>query len=657
VLSNPRLLLLATGAAWLAGLAASGQRYPGLSRAWLLPAAMGFILSLVAGRLLAAAARRLAAPRPSQAALVALAPLWLVWPGMLALLVSSEVNHFFANWPRLRAAAVWLLVALCAFSTTVALLRWLERRHRALSGLGHRLPPGTLAAAGCFALYLASAGGHLYTPDEWTIYAVSAGLATHGRPAAFADEPYPLHVLGRVTPPAGSAAVGPQDGYVYTKYGVLPSLLAAPLVAIARVTGPGPELSVPAFPYENRALPLVPILFNPVLSGAASLLLFQAARALGYGSRAALLAAIAFATCSLAWPYSKTLLNMTLAATGLIASFTCLLRAKNAGHSRSRRWLILGGLAAGIAAVTRYECLLFALPLLALILAPLRLVGGQRNPWPALRNLIWFAVGLGIVGLPFGLAVNFLRTGSLLDPGYGPEGTLAGVLTKPWYGWYGLLLSPGCGLLPHTPLMMMGVVALIWMWEDAPGAALAAGSIALLSFAYYGSLSTTWCAFATWGPRYLLVVAPFTALPLAALFNKVTRWRNPILWVVFGGVALWSAGTNLLAVLVDFNRGWQDHWALGATYLGTTWIPYFSGITSHFRLLREWLMDGSGGIDLYFWYLHPVFGPLVVSLLLLACVASWTAAWLGSGEASIEEMKAGAANWLPPPEATASADC
>ncbi|MGH2369312.1 MAG: hypothetical protein ACRDI2_14050, partial [Chloroflexota bacterium] len=512
------------------------------------------------------------------------------------------------------------------------------------------------------------------------IYAAAAGLVNHGVPAAYADEPYPLHLLGVIRSPSEQAEQMADQAVqrAYSKYGVVPSILAAPFYAVARVTGPGPQLPAQAFPYENRALPLVPLLLNPLLAAATAALLFQVARALGYRRHGALVATLAFACGSLAWPYSKTLLNMTPAGLFLLASFWCVLRtvrgmageaphpdvapastgvvpsqvanttrepaeavanvppsrAGRAGEGAPRRGpgpgrglgLLSAGAFAGLAIATRYEALLFAAPIAAWCGWPGRegLLAGR-----SLRRLARFTAGLAAVAVPLVLGLNLLRTGSPFDAGYGGEGTLASLAAKPWYGWFGILLSPGCGLVPHTPLMALGIVALAWFWEDARGPALVSGAVVLLAIAYYGSLTTTWCAFATWGPRYFVAVAPFMALPLAALWQRLAgAGRNPFVWLFGGGLLLWSAGTNLLAVLIDFNRGWQDHWAQGVTYLETSWVPFFSGITSHFRLFREWLLDGRGGLDLYLLYAAGPLGPVLVWCLIAAGVALLASVWI-----------------------------
>jgi hypothetical protein len=328
------LALPALGFGWLAGAVATGLRYPGLSLAWLVPAALAGALTLLGVAAFARLARWAGVAHPWRVAAAAAAPLWLAWGIVLSLLLSDGANHYFANWVRLRSAAVVVLLALQAASAGLATLSLLETRSGAVSRLAQRTGIPALVFAGTLAVLLASAGGHLYTPDEWTIYGAAAGLVTHGVPAAYADEPYPLHLLGGLASPAerARAAADPLGTLrrVFPKYGILPSILAAPAYAIARVAGPGPDLPKVPFPFENRALPLVPVLVNPLLTAATAALLYQVAIALRYTRRAALVAAGGYLFGSLAWPYSKTLLNMTPAGLALLAAFWCVLRARAA---------------------------------------------------------------------------------------------------------------------------------------------------------------------------------------------------------------------------------------------------------------------------------------------------------------------------------------
>jgi hypothetical protein len=276
---------------------------------------------------------------------------------------------------------------------------------------------------------------------------------------------------------------------------------------------------------------------------------------------------------------------------------------------------------------------LFTAPLFAWMVAR----GGRA------REIAAFGAGFTVAAGPLVLLMNLLKTGSILDAGYGAEGTSGLVGDDPWYGLFGILLSPGCGMVPHTPLLLLGLICLLWLWEDTPGVALVCGAMGLLAIGYYGVGVTTWCAYATWGPRYLLIASPFLCLPLASLWARLRMvGRNPFAWLIVGGAFFWSALTNALAVLIDFNRGWQDHWGHGVTYLETAWLPFFSNITSHFRLFREWLLDDQGGLDLYFAYAAPGAGWAFTVLLLLVSVTCALAAWELAGQCDRASLSASA---------------
>jgi hypothetical protein len=614
------IAIASTGVGWLVAASVTGHRYPGLSFAWLVPFLLGAVAPLAMATVAYVLSRKAGEPRPLDAARTVVTPLLVAWLVIGLLLVSTQANHYFANWPRLRGATLGGLGAIAGVTLCLQWVCLLERRYGAVTAAVQRVGVSRTVFAGTLVALVAVGGGHLYTPDEWTIYAAAVGLVHHGVPVAFADEPYPLHHLTGPIPPAERLPDGTYT-YAYSKYGIVPTLLTAPLYALARWTGPGPQLPADAFPYGNQALPLVPLLFGPLITAATVALLCRTVLDLGYSRRTALLTAASLGFASLALPYSKTLMNMPLAAGLLLASFWCVVRSEAVhGGPSERKWGVAAGLLAGLAVATRYEALLFVLPIGAFVV---------RSSRPA---ALTFAGGFLLTSVPFVLGVNLWRSADIFDFGYRGEGTLSSLAEKPWYGLFGILLSPGCGLVTHTPLMALGLVALAWFWDDAPRPALTAGAIALLAIAYYGSL-TTWCGFTAWGPRYLVTVGPFMALPLAALIQRLrAAGVNPFAWLMLGGLALWGLGTNLMAVLVDFNRGWQDHWAFGLTYLEVTWLPFFSGITSHLRLLREWLLDGRGGVDLYLAYAFGGAGWVLVVGLLWAGLTAWAAAWLASGD-------------------------
>jgi len=503
-------------------------------------------------------------------------------------------------------------------------------------------------------------------------------------------------------------------------------LAITPFQAVARLLGaPGPRIAGEG-PLARRAPDLVTLGFGPFLGALTVMVTYLMAGSLGYRGAASLLPAMAVATASLVWPYSRTLLNMALPAVltgaalavigylrGVSASPTPLIArhfavgfdqgnsepiplptatppdvsALRSGFSEGRMAALAGALL-GLAGAARYEYLVLGLPLWAL----LAWVVFQRSGLAGGAFLGGLAVVAGsATALPLTLGYNLLRTGHALDFGYGGEGFLSSLLAKPWYGWFGLLFSPGCGVAVHAPMMFVGLAGLVWLWEDAPDTAVAVAAMVGLACLYYGSLETTWCAQTTWGPRYLVGVAPLAYLPIAAIVKRMGRAKqgvihphpnapdenalrlgamglarhinqagfvrnehinqggdvvgwgeseargkegmggNPFAWLAIGLPWALNFVANALAIVVDFSRGWQDHWSLGATYLATTWVPYFSGITAHVRLARLWLHGGDASLDIHWLRASDgtpaISGALIMAGLLVVSVTAWAAAW------------------------------
>ena len=762
-------LLAAVLSGWFGGSVATGQRGMGASFAWLVPVIIvgaGGGFAVVAVRWLRqrrdtrpdglvtvfpGSGAAIGSPRPSR-----LMDGHVAFPflevGAIALLlgslwVSDDLNHAWATLPRVRGVTA-LLAAIAVVSrlaiaavesetpspnasvatgagsvrpsgSSVTDVGVLRRRGNA----GDRATAPLLVLGGAFAFFVATASGELVTPDEWTAHGAAVGLVEHGRLAVFDGEPYPFTVVGIVRRPdhPGEEASG-----LMSKYPVLSSLAITPFQAVARLLGaPGPRIAGEG-PLARRAPDLVTLGFGPFLGALTVMVTYLMAGSLGYRGAASLLPAVAVATASLVWPYSRTLLNMALPAAltgaalavigylrGVSASPTPLVERRfAAGFERSNsepiplptatppdvyalrsgfsagRMAALAGALLGLAGAARYEYLVLALPLWAL----LAWVVFQRSGLAGGAFLGGLAVVAGsATALPLTLGYNLLRTGHALDFGYGGEGFLSSLLAKPWYGWFGLLFSPGCGAAVHAPMMFVGLVGLVWLWEDAPDTAVAVAAMVGLACLYYGSLETTWCAQTTWGPRYLVGVAPLAYLPIAAIVKRMGRAKqgdvhphpnapdvyalrfeamglekhinqagfvrnehinkggdgvgwgeseargkegmggNPFAWLAIGLPWALNFVANALAIVVDFSRGWQDHWSLGATYLATTWVPYFSGITAHVRLARLWLHGGDASLDIHWLRASDgtpaVSGALIMAGLLVVSVTAWAAAW------------------------------
>jgi len=614
-------------AGWLGGSTETGQRGIGLSFAWLVPAV---VAAVVAGTGLALA--RAGDPQKRSSA-IAFAPELVIAAFGISMLVgglwaSDALNHLWATSPRLRLAALAplaLVVVLPAGWRLGAMTFGRARRIGLIGSIG----------AGAMAFFVATASGRLVTPDEWTIFAAAVGLVEHGRPVAFDGEPYRFTLTGTVPPARPEAAEIP--AWAPGKFSLLPSLLIAPFYGVARLVGaPTPTDAAQAMP-GDRAPDLVTLLVGPICGAGAVVATALLTRAANVGVRASVVVALAAATGSLLWPYASTLMNLSITGGSLAVAVVATLRARQSGRLIDFASV---GFLLGIASSTRYEFMILSLPLW-LLFARVAWLSNRKKNWQsnsirlrefAFRQISAVGVWMMVCG-PLVFGWNFVRTGSIVDFGYGGEGFLSSVLDKPWYGWLGLFMSTGCGLFIHAPLVMVAFVSIAFLWDDDKDTAWVVAGFALISCFYYGSVSSTWCAQPAWGPRYMTSLMPVLFVPIGSLWARLSAigspWRrNPFAWLALG--VPWAANVvvNLLAVLVDFSRGWQDHWALGVTYQTAAWVPYFSGVTAHVRLLRAWLAGGEASIDVH-WLRGAAGTPTLVGAATMGVLLLIAAAFAG----------------------------
>jgi hypothetical protein len=571
-------------------------------------------------------AGRLARPVAAWYASATFTP-WLLLGALAALLYASDTAyHLFRTLPQ--AAGLTLVPASLPLLAQSALLGWCAARARAAWASRLRGAAPAVLGGALFLLYVATSGGHLYSPDERTVYATTVALVEHRSLAIRDREPYPLKELG-----LGTTRRISEDGtyYGYSKYGLTTALLAAPLYLAAKLAGVHPMPWSPRFPFPDHSLPPVTLVINQGATALSAALLFALARRAGYSPAAAAFAAGAYALGTIAWPFARTLFTLPLAGALLVLAAWALLRAAEPGSTRV--WYGLAGTAFGLAIATRYELALIATPAMFILW-----------PWPSWWRcsspagwhgrsaaLAAFTIPLAAIMACLVLWPNVLRTGSPWQVGYGGQQTFEAFSAKPYLGIFGLLFSPGFGLLVYAPPALAGLAALPALWHDCRRLGAAALWLSAASVLFYGAFDVWYGGF-TWGPRYLLTTLPWMCLPLAGLWDHARRNALGRIWL--GGIALGGVAVNVLAVLFDWNRGWLDHWTLNATLTQIMWQPSWSGVAAHLHVLRDWFFQGQGGID---WYLDAVAGaPAVLALL---CPAAALAGMLAGAYMTREDGK------------------
>jgi hypothetical protein len=355
-------------------------------------------------------------------------------------------------------------------------------------------------------VYLLLASLRIDSGDGETIYQVTCSFVA-GRGFAIpspASDAVVVDAFGEPIPPDELRGGGPYgawgvDRRYYAQYGVGQSLLVAPFYLLGRevyrLTGWGTE----GFVTRGAVM-----LLNPLALSLAGAVLYGLARRLGYRKGAAVSVALAVGLTTPLLVYSKTFFSEPLVALALLGAVLAAL----VGSERAVGAWINCGAALGAAVLIKPVVLVVAPVFLAF--AALR----KEGRWRAVASLAGpLALGLAGVG-----CYNLARFGSPLDTGY----RTAAWNVPLWEGLFGLLLSPGKGLLWYCPLVVLGLAGFVPLARRKAQVVVFLGSVAVLYLLVH-SIYNHWHGSGSWGPRLILPIAPLLLLPAAEWFQRPPR--------------------------------------------------------------------------------------------------------------------------------------
>lgn len=322
------------------------------------------------------------------------------------------------------------------------------------------------------------------------------------------------------------------NGNWYPKYGVLNTLIYAPILWLEKVTTASLVIDSPeCLLYLN--------LFNLVLSGATAFYLILLGRRYTESKAIVFIFVMASLYSTFWWNYLRAQtfeIYQTLFMLAFYYHFVAALGLYRSGESRRRRDVQF--LVAAIYFGALCLCKSVYVVLLPAIIAVL--VGAELEPrMPTLQNerkdrivrtllFFWLPIAIALCILA---GTNWSRFGSPFATGYTQWATesqlfkASNVLPALW----GFVFSAQRSVFLCYPVLLFALAGWPMFFKKHRLDAIAAGSFGLLLL-LINSAFTNWGGQASYGPRYLLPILPILGLPfihyltwLLGLSNKLTR--------------------------------------------------------------------------------------------------------------------------------------
>ena len=207
----------------------------------------------------------------------------------------------------------------------------------------------------------------------------------------------------------------------------------------------------------------------------------------------------------------------------------------------SPRRAVLGGVLAGAAVFTEYQCAIILLVLAGYVLARHR------------ARIGWFALG---ASAPL-VALAWYQWAAFGAPWRTPAAFFAGTINGTTEGGYSApgvqsllaVLFGNRGLWVGAPVALLALAGAVWITKAGTDAARRHAIVALAIMLPYLVLVAGWSGFKLLedpGPRFLIPALPFLAVPLAVVWDHV--WRLAVLLAAWGALIAVSATVTPLLI-------------------------------------------------------------------------------------------------------------
>ena len=354
------------------------------------------------------------------------------------------------------------------------------------------------------------------------------------------------------------------------------------------------------------------LFYGPLFSALSVLVFFKISRTFSFSIKISLILTLLFAFTTMIWAYSNTSLNVVPEIPFILISYFFFRRFQSNNESKN---LLFCGASLGFSYLIRPDAILFAIPLLFLLLFELKIQSQKIKKFLSYSSplIIAFFVTILMEFVNFGFYKGYsspISAITSLNPVNPPLAIL------------GLLLSPGVGLFIFSPILLTIFFSFPDFYKKNKKEVILFLSTIILFLIYYGNLEY-WHGMLSWGARYLLLLTPFMLIPLGATLEKTS---NKIIMISIIFLALLGVIFNLVYVLQDVP--WFV-WDFASTSNGLYALGSFGDSPLGINLLTLWTFEYSQlthSILLAFTNFQPdvllliVMGPILFLIILAVTI-------------------------------------
>lgn len=392
----------------------------------------------------------------------------------------------------------------------------------------------------------------------------------------------------------------------------------------------------PAYVYWRNSIDpdftFLQFFYGPIFSALSVGIFFLVCRSFDFSHKNSLMLALLYGFTTLLWAYSKTSLNIVPSTFFILLGFWFFRKFQ---RNNSKISLILCSTSLGFDFLVRQDVVLIIVPLFFFFLYDLK----KRNS--KLKSFVSFTMPVFFLYVIY-IVLNFVRYGSSYNiasaspsaaiPTVAPTMSIVEISSAISEAFFGLLLSPGVGLLIFVPILASVFFSFPDFYRRNKPECILFLSFVVLFMIFYGAHGGgSWHGLIAWGPRYLVSIIPFLLLPLGASFEKrknkslkiilislaglgfffnVVYMIQDVSWFVWGNASL---HTGLFGIekngLYDLNIHPATIWTFEFSQLTQSINTAFTHLQSDIFLLK---------------ILGPIlFGLSFTALMIVLCIIIW----------------------------------